>query len=195
MSLHPARRRAACALLVLAAVLGVQGGWIHAKAILAQLLLREAWADAQTGAQAPRPWPWADTHPVARLRMDRLEIDQIVLAGDDGRTLAFGPGWAPASAAPGQGGHLVISGHRDTHFAWLQALRAGDVVQVDHPGGSRAYRIRATEVVDSRRDALDIGADASGLSLVTCWPFDAVHAGGPMRYVVSAEPVARDVGS
>ena len=30
-------------------------------------------------------------------------------------------------------------------------------------------------------------ADDSLLSLVTCYPFDAIEAGGPMRYVVTAQ--------
>jgi sortase A len=31
--------------------------------------------------------------------------------------------------------------------------------------------------------------DVPMLSLVTCYPFDAVNPGGPMRYVVSAEMI------
>ena len=34
-----------------------------------------------------------------------------------------------------------------------------------------------------------LDTDAAMLSLVTCYPFGAINAGGPMRYVVSAELV------
>lgn len=57
-------------------VLVAQGLWIPAKAVLAQVLLQYAWtqtvdAGGPNGtdpAAIHRPWPWADTWPVARLR-------------------------------------------------------------------------------------------------------------------------------
>ena len=96
-----------------------QGLYIPAKAVVAQQLLQLAWERAQDGARAARSWPWADTPPVARLIVPELDIDQIVLEGASGRTLAFGPGVLPGSVPPGDAGHIVISGHRDTHFRFL----------------------------------------------------------------------------
>lgn len=181
------RQSLAVALALCAAGIGAQPAWLQAKAALAQVLLQSAWSQSRDSGDAVKPWPWADTHPVARLSVPRLAIDQIVLAGDAGRVLAFGPGWAEASAAPGSNGHSVISGHRDNHFAFLRQLQDGDRILLEGPAGARAYRVSAQQVVDSRdqRIALD-GGDA--LTLVTCWPFDAISAGGPMRYVVTAVP-------
>lgn len=183
------RSRAALLAGLLAAGLGLDAGWLHAKAWLAQALLQQAWTATRAAQTAHKPWPWADTHPVARLRVAAHGVDQIVLAGDAGRSLAFGPGWAEASAAPGQAGPSVISGHRDTHFAFLQALAPGDAIELESPRGTRRYVVAALRVADVRREALALdGRDA--LWLVTCWPFDALSAGGPLRYVVRAEPVA-----
>src|SRR5512134_469774 len=97
-----------------------QGGWIYAKALLAQHMLQHAWARTLAGEREVRPWPWADTWPVARLRVPVHGIDLIVLDGVSGRTLAFGPGHAGGSAPPGAPGTAIISGHRDTHFRFLQ---------------------------------------------------------------------------
>jgi sortase A len=116
--------------------------------------------------------------------MAALDVEQVVLAGDDGRTLAFGPGWAPASAAPDARGTVVFSGHRDTHFAWLRQLVHGDRVEVESLGGLRRYQVVETRIADSRTERIVIDAEGPELLLVTCWPFDAVQAGGPMRYVV-----------
>src|SRR5688572_1545522 len=44
-----------------------QGIYIHLKARLAQYLIADAWRKTLTGARAVKPWPWADTWPVARL--------------------------------------------------------------------------------------------------------------------------------
>lgn len=188
------RQGIAVTLALCAAGIGAQPAWLQAKAALAQVLLQSAWSESRDSGEAVKPWPWADTHPVARLTVPRLSIDQIVLAGDAGRVLAFGPGWAEASATPGSHGHSVISGHRDNHFAFLRLLNDGDRVLVETTEGQRAYRVTAQQVVDSReqRIALD-GGDT--LTLVTCWPFDAITAGGPMRYVVTAIPEATARGA
>lgn len=178
------RRSAAFVALMLALVLGGSAGWIHAKALLAQVLLHNAWTQTLASGTAHAPWPWADTAPVARLRVASRDIDQIVLRGDSGRTLAFGPGWAEASATPGDHGTVVVSGHRDTHFAFLRDLVPGDAVELQGVGGSGTYRVVDTRIADVRRDRLALDAGQDELWLVTCWPFDAVVAGGPLRYAV-----------
>lgn len=180
------RRRLALALAALAALPLAHAGWLHAKAQLAQVLLERAWRQAQHDGGQPRPWPWADTTPVARLRVARLDVDRIVLAGDSGRTLAFGPGWAPGSARPGERGVVLISAHRDTHFSFLRELAPGDRIALDGVRGSRRYRVSDAAIVDSRDGAASTPAGADGLVLVTCYPFDAIVPGGPLRYVVSA---------
>lgn len=173
-------------LLLAAAALALDAGWIHAKAALAQQLLDRAWQRTLADGGAHRPWAWADTRPVARLHRPGAP-PQTVLAGDNGRTLAFAPGWAEASAAPGGPGTTVISGHRDTHFAWLEHVRPGDPVTLETAAGmSLAYRILGTRVVDSRREQIHLDGAGDRLLLVTCWPFNAVMAGGPLRFVVEA---------
>jgi len=51
----------------------------------------------------------------------------------------------------------------------------------------RCFRVRETAVVDSRTAAVATDEAVSALVLLTCYPFDAVMAGGPLRYVVTAE--------
>ena len=67
------------------------GLYIHAKAILAQHLLDHAWQRARDGVAHAKPWPWADTWPVARLTARGLDSWVYVLADASGRSLAFGP--------------------------------------------------------------------------------------------------------
>ncbi|MFY2763257.1 class GN sortase [Arenimonas sp. MALMAid1274] len=173
-------------LLLAAMAMAVHAAWLPAKAQVAQHLLKGSWSQRLADGGTHRPWPWADTHAVARLRQSRLGIDQIVLAGDSGRPLAFGPGWAEASAAPGSAvGTTIISGHRDTHFAWLEKLRPGDTVTLETPQGPRDFTVAAMQVVDSRLHRIATGVDDGRLVLVTCWPFDATAPRGPMRYVVT----------
>lgn len=180
------------ALLVLLTGAGMacfgNGIYIYAKAELAQALLHAAWTQTQASGVPVKPWPWADTHPVARLVAPAQDADLLVLSGASGRTLAFGPGHLDGSANPGDPGNSVIIAHRDTHFRFLQRVATGDPMVVEARNGTRRhFRVRRTYVVDYR--ALDIPRDASvpTLTLVTCFPFDAISPGGPLRYVVVAE--------
>ena len=163
-------------------------GYVHAKAALAQVMLRDAFARTLADGAPARPWPWADTFPAARLQVASLGIDQIVLAGASGRTLAFGPGHLDGSVIPGASGNSVIVAHRDTHFRFLQHVGAGDALIVEgRDGAHRHFRVRRSYIADFRK--LDIPRDTAvpTLTLVTCYPFDAINPGGPLRYVVVAE--------
>ena len=181
-------RIATVVLMVIGAVCFGQAGWIHVKALAAQVLLERAWGLALVGAPPPRPWPWADTHPVARLEVPRLDVNQIVLEGDSGAMLAFGPGHAPESSLPGRPGTAIISGHRDTHFRFLNEMRLGDHLFVTDTAAARTrYEVIETRIIDVRTDRLMVSEEGLfDLVLVTCWPFDAVTSGGPLRYVVVA---------
>jgi len=165
-----------------------QGTYIHAKAILAQALLEMAWAEAREGQKEVKPWPWADTWPVSRLFVPRLGISRIVLAGASGSSLAFGPGHLFGTSLPGQQGNSVIVGHRDTHFKFLRLLRTGDVITVQN-GNKRLpnYLVTETQIVTKYElQHLAQTRDAT-LTLITCYPFDAISTGGPLRYVVIAK--------
>ena len=165
-----------------------QGAYIPAKAWLAQELMQRAWTRAGIGSDKPAPWPWADTWPVARLSAKSGEVDLIVLAGGSGRTLAFGPGHLSASSLPGERGNSVIAGHRDTHFSFLRDVEIGESLAVETVSGRKhLYKVVGIDIVDSRRGSLLLDTEQPVLSLVTCYPFEARQAGGPLRFVVTAK--------
>jgi sortase A len=180
------RGLAACALLVLGAVLFSQGVYIHAKALLAQLLLQRAFAETISTGHPVKPWSWADTWPVARIEVKRIGASAIVLAGSSGQALAFGPGHLEKTADAGERGVAVYAAHRDTHFRFLRDVRIGDEIEVTRSDG-RHFRYRADDASVVRFDTSDIDPLTAGHELVlsTCWPFDAVTS-GPERYVLHA---------
>lgn len=163
------------------------GGWIYLKAALAQELLDYSWHKTLETSQPAKPWPWADTWPLARLTVPRHGIDQIVLSGDSGRTLAFGPGHTQGSAMPGEAGSVVISGHRDTHFYFLKQLKSGHEILLQTTRGQYRYRVRDMRLLNIKHHKLVSDPDDAQLHLVTCFPFDSVVTGGPLRYVVDAD--------
>ncbi len=165
-----------------------QGSYIHAKAKLAQILLETAWTDTLNGQKEVKPWPWADTWPVCRLSVPRLGISRIVLAGANGSSLAFGPGHLFKSAKPGEKGNIVIAGHRDTHFDFLKDLHIGDVLELQTPNArTLIYQITDTAIVDENDTDFLSSADEELLTLITCYPFNAIQSGGDKRYLVIAK--------
>ena len=178
------------ALPLLACLLLADGLWIQAKAWLAQVLIADAWSRTLDEGGASRPWPWADTWPVGRIEMPSQGADLYVLDGAHGSALAFGPGRLHGTRDPGLPGLSIIGGHRDTHLAFLRHVAANDRLWVTtREGLRRPYRITDLRVMDSQQEPLLADARRDQILLVTCYPFDALQPGGPLRYVVTAEPV------
>jgi len=191
--LGAARRRLpflAPAAVVAAVGLGLlgQGLWIPAKAALAQVLLERAFARSVTTGQPVRPWPWADTWPVAKISFPRQQRAVIVLNSASGQALAFGPGHVSGTPDAGERGTAVYAAHRDTHFVVLGQLKMGDEIMVERIDGRRIrFRVAGSQVVLWDGSRIDPHAPGRALALGTCWPLDS-KTRGPWRYVVWARP-------
>jgi sortase A len=173
-------------LVLIGLILFGQGAYIHAKALLAQVLLERAFAQTIASGRETKPWSWADTWPVARIEVKRLHARAIALAGSSGQALAFGPGHVERTAEAGERGVAVYSAHRDTHFAFLKDVIVGDEIEVTRSDGKHfRYRADAASVVHFDASGIDPLADGYHLVLSTCWPFDALTP-GPERYLVHA---------
>src|SRR5262249_9564056 len=97
-------------LVVAGCVLIGQGLYIHAKAVLAQILLERAFAQTLATGQDVKPWSWADTWPVARVAGPRRGQSEIVRAGPAGAGARVGPGPCGAHAAGGRAGPRRLCG-------------------------------------------------------------------------------------
>jgi sortase A len=181
-----ARSVTALVLAFIGLLLFGQGVYIHAKALVAQVLLERAFGKAIVSGHNVKPWSWADTWPIARIEVKRLHASTIVLAGSSGQALAFGPGHVELTPEAGERGVAVYSAHRDTHFRFLKDVVLGEEIDVTRSDG-KTFRYRADGSSVVRFDASGIDPLSSGYELVlsTCWPFDAVTP-GPGRYILHA---------
>ncbi|WP_050630187.1 class GN sortase [Bradyrhizobium viridifuturi] len=186
------RRFILLAFALIGLILFGQGAYIHAKALLAQVLLERAFAKSIATGQPVKPWRWADTWPVARIEIKHLHASAIVLAGSSGQALAFGPGHVERSVDAGERGVAVYSAHRDTHFRFLKDVTIGDEIDVTRSDG-RMFRYRAdrSAVVRFDQSGIDPLTGRYELVLSTCWPFDALTS-GPERYVLHATMIEPD---
>jgi sortase A len=163
-----------------------KASWITMKAEVAQVLLDRAFTQSLATGQPVKAWNWADTWPVAELRLPRLNARAIVLSGASGEALAFGPAWLAETAKPGERGTSVIAAHRDTHFDFLQHAKIGDAITLTGTNGlTYTYRITQTRIADATNSGITRHAPGFNLVLSTCWPFNALTQ-GKERYIVEA---------
>ena len=179
--------------LVAGACLTGRALYLHAKSDLAGVLIRRAWQVTARSGESRPPWPWADTHPVARLRIPRLGYDEIVLEGATPRTLAFGPARLLSGAALGEPGNLELAGHRTSWFEPLQGVALGDTIELEWYDArraclrTRAYIVDDIRVVAPEDVSLLAPTSDDALTLVTCYPFRRSPR-SPQRFMVRASP-------
>ncbi|MCW8830407.1 MAG: class GN sortase [Gammaproteobacteria bacterium] len=160
--------------------------WIAGKAYAASFLINDAWQKTLRNKHVNKPWSWADTWPVAQITIQSIGLDEIVLAGDSGASLAFGPGLSYAGASLDEDGIKLISGHRDTHFSKLKNININDVIFVKTPLEYKQYKVKDIGIVDSRTHLIETDEISYDLVLATCYPFNSVSSGGSERFIVEA---------
>lgn len=125
--------------------------------------------------------------PVARLRIPRIRLDEIVIEGVGDEELNAGPGHLPGSVLPGMRGNAVISAHRDRHFSHLDALQIGDTIRTETGQSSGIWVIVGRRIIDRNAPALFQSTEPL-LTLTTCWPV-RYFGSAPDRLILTAKPV------
>ena len=125
---------------------------------------------------------------VARLRIPRLGLREIVVNGTDRDSLKRGPGRYLGSAMPGEGELVYLAGHRTTYgapFSRIDRLRKGDRVFLELPYGTFEYAITGHRIVAATETSVLESKGREQLALQACHPrFFATH-----RYIAYAKPV------
>lgn len=172
------------ACLLASSYLVLSSSYIYAKAKLAQHLIANAWQQTLLTGDNTKPWSWADTYPVAKLSIKDKRY--YVLAGATGRTLAFGPGHMSSTPLPGLKGNTVITGHRDTHFSVLQDISLQDELTIETQTGKYQYRVYSIDVVHQQDLSVIEANSFDELTLITCYPFNAINPNTLWRFVIRA---------
>lgn len=166
-----------------------QGMYMDVKAKVAQILISSSWEGRSQNSSPSKPWWWADTRVIARMDVPRLKETVYVMQDDSGESLAFGPGHMRASAQPSKSGHVVIAGHRDSHFYFLKNIKVGDLINTENNQATKKqYRVTELKIINTNEQEIAL-FEYSQLTLITCYPFEDFMPGGPLRLIVNAEPV------
>jgi sortase A len=91
-----------------------------------------------------------DGQPLGRIRMRKIGVNAVAVAGTDTAALRRGPGHYPGTPLPGARGTVAIAGHRTTYGAWfrrLNQLDPGDTVELSMPYGRFTYAVQQRKIV------------------------------------------------
>lgn len=160
---------------------------------MAQMLPDRAWKVSIKTGQSTLPSTWMDANAFAKITVPKLDQTVIILDTENDQALTFGPIHIRQSPLPGNPGTAIIAAHKNTHFAFLKDMRIGDIIDVQMPSGDIShFKTIKVEIVHKDNSGIPIHTDQATppcLALVTCYPFDAISYGGPMRYVITANLV------
>ncbi|WP_087974211.1 class D sortase [Oceanobacillus rekensis] len=125
---------------------------------------------------------------VAALDIPAMDKRFTTYWGADERTLDQGIGMYVSewTTVPNrEGGHTVLSGHRDTVFTGLDELGQGDTLELHYNGETFKYEINETWITDADDRTVIVEKEEPTLTLTTCYPFDFIGY-APDRYIVQA---------
>lgn len=112
---------------------------------------------------------------IGKITIDKIDVDDWIVAGVSYKALKKGPGLFPDSALPGSLGNSAIAGHRTTFgapFADLDKLDQGDIITVTTRRGVFTYAVQSVDIVKpSAVEVIETTDPTKGvLTLVTCHP-------------------------
>jgi len=190
------KRKLSISLLVLLLLAG--GGYfsfhaikIEVKAKIGQILLEHAWNKSLIEGKSHKPWASIDATPIFKLEIPQHNISQIVLKENSAEALWWAPAFHKETYLPSKKNITAISGHRDSHFIYIKNLQIGDVVKLqDLNSNWHTYKVEEFLIVNVKKPVTI--NKRNRLLLITCYPFDALLSGTPLRYIVSAINIESD---
>jgi sortase A len=126
---------------------------------------------------------------IGRIFVPRIGVDMVLVYGTDHESLKRGPGLDPRTFFPGQERLVYIAGHRTTYaapFSHIDRLTRGDMVRIEMPYATFAYRVTGHRVVTAGDVSVLKTKRHEQVILQACHPrFFASH-----RYLVYANLVS-----
>ncbi len=162
---------------------------------MAHVLLHTAWIRTQASGQHIKPWPGANTWPLARLSIPRLEIEQIVLSSAGMGMSVFALGHSKSSVLPGELGNSVLNiYHQNIFIGFLNQLREGDTLLLESLRHGRwNYQVSKIETVKKTETFWTEPSLNRRLTLISCYPYADTEDNNSC-YVVVVEEIERKGG-
>ncbi|RAL24514.1 class D sortase [Thermoflavimicrobium daqui] len=125
---------------------------------------------------------------IGELIVPRLHAKLPIVEGTNEYALSKGIGRfvGGGTVLPGETGHVVLSGHRDTLFRDIKKLQIGDKIFIQYHNKLFTYQIRKSWITHAEDRSVIVPIARPVLSLTTCYPFSYI-GNAPDRYILRAE--------
>lgn len=160
---------------------------------IASRKIAEDWDDRQAKTAMTQGVAQSDIKLKVSNQMGELVIPRMgailpIVHGTDDESLKKGIGHyiGYGTVNPGETGHVVLSGHRDTVLRGAGELKIGDRLYVKFKGNIYTYQIRKTWITNADDRTVIVPINKPVLTLTTCYPFDYI-GNAPDRYIIRAE--------
>jgi len=123
---------------------------------------------------APVPIPTPGPQAATRIVIPAIDVDALVVEGDDWEQLKKGVGHHINSANPGERGNCVLSGHNDVFgevFRRLEDLELEDKVIVYTGVQPYRYVVKTKRIVEPTDVSVMYSTTRPALTLITCYPY------------------------
>ena len=124
--------------------------------------------------------------PQGVLLIPAIGLTAPVEQGTGDPELDVAVGHVPTSVWPGTAGNTVLEAHDVSYFVNIDKLTPGDTIRYETPCETYVYRVQSHQVV--AQGAPVYNTPTPTMSLLTCWPTDALWF-TPSRYLVTAGEV------
>jgi len=128
---------------------------------------------------------------LTRLTIPKIDFSAVVVEGTTRHSLLLGPGHIKSTAAPGESGNSVITGHRDTFFRHIYELTKGDELVVERSGKIFKYQVTGKKIVQPTDVSVIEPSSEPRLTLITCYPTYYIGP-APERLVVFSKLIEGD---
>lgn len=85
---------------------------------------------------------------------------------------------------PGENGTVIILGHRETTFGFLENIKENDKIEIETLDGTCTYKVNKTFITKPDDEKILENKKGKNLTLVTCYPFKYVGP-APERFIVN----------
>jgi len=122
----------------------------------------------------PAPIPTPGPQSATRIVIDAIDVDAIVVEGDDWEQLKKGAGHHIGSANPGERGNCFISAHNDIFgeiFRRLEDLELQDEIVVYAGETPYHYIVKAKRIIEPSDVSVMAPTANPVLTLMTCYPY------------------------
>ncbi len=119
----------------------------------------------------------------ATLKIPGADLEVGIYQGEGNAQLRRGVGHYVGSLLPGEGGNMVLSGHRETAFYALKELKQGDLVYVETDYGTYEYEVSDIYITTPDDVSPTMPTETEQLTMYTCYPF-VKYGPTPERFVV-----------